>query len=109
MQRALLNLVVGAAYLSRTQSSTTCHASKRTFEAKLQIESLPSDLWKHEVLGWEQESYASMQIAMAHYSTGGPDAEVEKGADDAWWLKPTTESEKKLCKIQKMKKSGGFV
>jgi hypothetical protein len=109
MQRALLELVVSAAYLSLTEDSTTCKASKLVLAAKLQIESLPPDFWKKEVLGWEQESFASMQIAMSYYSIGGPGAVAEKEADDAWWLKPTTEAEKKLCKAQKMKKSGGFV
>lgn len=109
MQRALLKLVIGAAYLSRTDASTTSHAAKRILGTKLLIESLPSDFWKQEILSWEQESFASMQIAMSYYSTGGAGAEAEKKADDAWWIKPVSEAEKKLCKAQKMKKSGGFV
>jgi hypothetical protein len=109
MQRALLELVISASYLSHTADVLTSKVAKRMLSQKVEIESLPSDFWKQEVLAWEQESYAGVQIAMSRYATGGVGAEAEDQADDAWWIKPGTEGEKNLCKMQKMKKSGGFV
>jgi hypothetical protein len=70
------------------------------------IPSMPDDYWKREVLGWEQEVWAAMQMAVSQYAIG------PKASDpfaDAYVIAPQTEGEKALCGAQKMKKSGGFV
>ena len=67
---------------------------------------LPNDFWRQEVLGWEQEQWAAMQIMMSQYAIG------PKASDplaDGYWIKPVTEGEKALCGAQKMRKSGEFV
>lgn len=70
------------------------------------IDRLPSDYWKQEILAWEQESWAGLQIALSQYAIG------PKASDDLadnYWSKPDTEGEKALCSAMKMKKSGSFV
>ena len=109
MQRAILQVIISASYLANSVDVRTCKAAKRMLSEKIQIESLPNDFWKQEVLGWEQESFAGLQIAMSRYAIGGEGASTEEQPDDAWWFKPDTEGEKNLCSAQKMKKSGGFV
>jgi hypothetical protein len=109
MQRAILGLVIGASWLSPTVDVPTCKAAKRMAETQPVIDSLPNDFWKEEILGWEKESWARMQIAMSRYAIGADGSDTPGQKEDNWWIKPTSDGEKALCSAQKMRKSGGFV
>ena len=106
MQRAVLQQLVFSLWLSDTAGITTSQASKRMGSSEATIDSLPDDFWKREVVGWEQETWAALQIAIAQYAIG-PKATDELA--DKYWIKPQTEGEKALCSAMKMKKSGEFV
>lgn len=70
------------------------------------ISALPDDQWVQEVVGWESNTWASLQIAIAEYATG---VKARDAFADSYYRQPETDGEKKLCSMQKMKKSGGFV
>jgi len=109
MQRALLELVIKASWMSRSADTSSLQATKLLVNGRNKIDKIPDGFWKQEVLGWEQESMAGLQIAVSKYAIGGDGADTEGQADDGWFMKPENESEMKLCAAQKMKKSGGFV
>lgn len=70
------------------------------------VSGLPNNFWKQEVLGWEQEVWAAMQIQVSQHATGPQLGDPFAGEI---YLRPETEGEKALCGAQRMKKSGGFV
>jgi hypothetical protein len=109
MQHAVLGLVIGASWLSSTSDVPTCLAQKRMQANQPYINSLPADFWKEEILGWEKESWARLQIAMSRYAIGADGSDTPGQKEANWWIKPTSDSEKALCSAQKMRKSGGFV
>jgi hypothetical protein len=109
MQRAVLEVLMQSNWLSHSDSVTSSKVAKLKMHSLDVVESLPNDFWKQEVLGWEQESMASMQIAMTLYATGAPGSDAEGQTDDNWWIKPESQGQKTLCSAQKMRKSGGFV
>jgi hypothetical protein len=57
-------------------------------------------------VGWEQESWAGMQIMVPQYAIG-PKARDKLA--DRYVIPTSTDGEKTLCGAQKMKKSGEFV
>jgi hypothetical protein len=106
MQRAILQQLVVSIWISDTKRVKTNKVTKRMSHSGATIDNLPDDFWKQEVVGWEQESWAGLQIAFSSYAIG-PKASDELA--DIYWIKPETAGEKALCTAQKMKKSGGFV
>ena len=106
MQRAVLQQLVFSLWISDTAGILTNKAGSRMGASKSVIDSIPDGFWKQEVLGWEQESWAALQIALAQYAIG-PKATDELA--DNYWIKPETDGEKALCSAMKMKKSGDFV
>lgn len=70
------------------------------------IGALPDDQWLKEIVGWESNAWASLQIAIAEYATG---VKARDPFADLYYRRPETDGEKKLCNMQKLKKSGGFV
>ncbi|CAN9099345.1 unnamed protein product [Alternaria alternata] len=106
MQQAVLQLLIMSSWLHTTARVQTNQASDLEGRSTYMIPSMPDDFWKREVLGWEQEVWAAMQMAVSQYAIG------PKASDpfaDAYVIAPQTEGEKALCGAQKMKKSGGFV
>jgi hypothetical protein len=66
---------------------------------------LPDDQWIRELTRWQRQVLASLQVAMIDYSIG-------PGVRDTaypLYIRPITDSEKQLCKMQKMRKSGNVV
>ena len=70
------------------------------------ISSLPNDQWVTEVVGWEAITWASLQIAVGDYFTG---AKARDLFADAYVKRPETDGEKKLCGMQRIRKSGAVV
>jgi hypothetical protein len=75
----------------------------------MSIEGIPEGFWKEEVLGWEQEAWAGLQIAMAQYAKGAIGSDTPDQPVKGFFLVPDSEGKKAMCQAQKMKKSGGFV
>jgi hypothetical protein len=71
------------------------------------IKSMPDHFWTTEVYRWEQETLASLQIAMAYYAIG-PQT-LDQRSEGTTWAKPVTPEEKAQCGIVKMKSLGNFV
>jgi hypothetical protein len=106
MQRAVLQQLVFSIWITDTVGIKTSKAAKCVSTSEPTIDNLPDDFWKQEVYGWEQESWAGLQIAFSQYAIG-PKASDELA--DRYWIKPETQGEKTLCSAMKMKKSGEFV
>jgi hypothetical protein len=107
VQRVILENLLIASWLYTTSDARSNKAAERQrSHGGAIIESIPDGFWKEEVLAWEQEAMASLQIAMTQYAIGH---KVRDEMADRYWKEPKTEGEKKLCKAQKMKKTGGFV
>lgn len=67
---------------------------------------LPDDQWIREIVGWESQAWASIQIAFSDYAIG------TKGRypfAESYTRPPATPGEKDLCNMQRMRKNGGFV
>ena len=67
---------------------------------------LPSDQWKTEVRGWESTTWAMKQFMVSDYAIGPGIREPRAQADVTNLRSP---SDKQMCGLQKMRKSGGFV
>ncbi|KAI4709015.1 hypothetical protein J4E89_006417 [Alternaria sp. Ai002NY15] len=106
VQRAVLQLIVKAVWLHATVNVMSCKVTTMMSRGDFDIPSVPNGFWKQEVLGWEQEVWAAMQIQVSQHASGPQFGDPFK--DDVF-LKPETEGEKALCGAQKMRKSGGFV
>lgn len=70
------------------------------------IQSLPDDQWVQELIGWESFVWASLQIAISDYAIGPT---VRDPAAGQFLRNETTNGERELCQVQRMKKAGGFV
>lgn len=70
------------------------------------IVSLPDDQWIKELKRWESSVWATFQIGLSYYATG---PQISGSPSKENYTIPKTEGEKKLCGMQKMRKSGGFV
>jgi hypothetical protein len=106
MQRAVLQQLVFSVWISDTAGIKTNQAARKVAISDSLIDHLPDDFWKEEVVSWEKETWAAMQIAFSQYAIG-PRATDELA--DRYWIKPETDGEKSLCTAMKMKKSGEFV
>lgn len=106
MQRAVLQQLVFSIWLSDSAGIGTNQAARKMGTSEALIDHLADDFWKQEVIGWEKETWAALQIAFSQYAIG-PRATDELA--DRYWIKPETDGEKSLCNATKMKKSGEFV
>jgi len=70
------------------------------------VESLADDHWIQELQTWESIVWAGHQLDIADYAIG---ATVRNPSAEKLILPPSTSEEKRLCKMQKMRKPGGFV
>lgn len=105
LQFAILRTFIQATWLFSTELSSRLDSV--ALMTANQIPSLRNGFWKQEVLGWEQEALASLQIAMAHYAIGP--RTLDRKGQGVSWAKPETAAEKTQCTIQKMKAIRGFV
>jgi hypothetical protein len=67
---------------------------------------LPDDHWAQEVMGWENYLWATYQAFVTDYGVGyaARDPSVRE-----IMKQNLTAGEKRLCGVQKMRKSGGFM
>lgn len=70
------------------------------------IPSLPDDQWVRETTGWETFVWAALQTAVSDYAIGPAQREPSVRA---YMKNETTNGEKELCQVQRVRKSGGFV
>lgn len=106
MQRALIQLLINSSWLYQSVNVVSCKVTTLMSKNDFNMEPLPDDFWKQEVIGWEYETWAAMQIAVSNYAIGPQSIDPY---EDGYLLKPETQGEKALCGVQKMKKTGGFV
>lgn len=70
------------------------------------ITSLPDNHWITELKMWESIAWAGIQISITDYAIGPT---IRDSLAEDIFLPPSTNEEKKLCTMQKMRKPGGFV
>jgi len=68
---------------------------------------IPDNQWIIEIKGWENYVWSAVRTYVADYATG-PRARDPQAAD-LYEIKAATPGDKKLCGMQRMRKSGGFV
>lgn len=104
VQLAALRLLRTSLYFYNIVSAESLRASKLLTTGGY-ISSLPDDQWVQEVIGWESFAWAAMQIYIGDFFTGP----VAREPYAASYTKPvSTEGERKLCGMMKMRRSGGF-
>jgi hypothetical protein len=67
---------------------------------------LPDDQWIKEVVGWESQVWAGLQILIPDYAIG---AKARDPLADFYVKYPETDAEKALCGMQRLPKASGFV
>ena len=67
---------------------------------------LPEDQWKREAKLLMANSLANVQTIMSDFAIGP--AVRDGSSANSYEMPPDTESERELCAMQKMRKSGGF-
>jgi len=102
---AVLQLLLDSSALFDIESGTSLQADKLIGDAGY-ISSLPNDQWVTEVIAWESQAYAALQIAIEKYSTGARSIDPYAAS---YIRKPQTDGEKALCMKQRVRKSGGLV
>lgn len=105
LQSAVLNLLVSSAFMFDVSTSKTTLAGS-IIQIGGVLSSLPDDQWVKEVVSWESNAWAALQIAVADYAIGAANRDT---FSKQYVKEPSSEGEKKLCGMQKMRKSGGFV
>lgn len=104
MQLAAIRLLLSSLYFFDIGSAESLRASKKIRTGGY-IGSLPDEQWIEEVIGWESFGWAITQNFIADYFTGP----VARDPYAASYTRPaTTEGERKLCSMMKMRRSGGF-
>jgi hypothetical protein len=67
---------------------------------------IPPDQWVHEIKRMEAIVWASSQVSVADFAVG---PSVRNPAIAEYVIGPTSEGDKELCQLLKVRKAGGFV
>ena len=70
------------------------------------INSIPDDQWIRELYDWESIVWAAHQTMLVDNAIGPT---IRDPFAESYFLQPTTQAERELCGMQKMRKQGGFV
>jgi len=105
VQKAILALLAQARDIRAVYDSNNYQADESRGGYPY-IESLPDDQWVRELKRWESAVWAVLQMAIRNYATG---LSLSEASEKQIYTLAKTESEKKLCGMQKMRKPGGFV
>ena len=106
LQLALLELLLITGRTYSTMSSRTLKADKLLDASGGEITWLPDNQWIAELTGWQSYAWAAHQIVLSTYAIG---AKVRDSRADSFTRPPSNAAEKKLCQIQKMRKTGEVV
>ncbi|KAJ4305887.1 hypothetical protein N0V90_001420 [Kalmusia sp. IMI 367209] len=106
MQRSIMQLLISAAWLFDIGIWDWVSASSGILDTGGQSYGLPNDQWMREVVMWESSTWAALQVAIAQYALGPP--ELLSGDSQAANTNLTT-TQRRLCKMQRVRRSGGFV
>ncbi|KAI8940468.1 hypothetical protein NX059_004153 [Plenodomus lindquistii] len=105
IQKSLLRLLTFSSYIRDLNEADTCLAEPMMNRGNFKIDTIRDDWWKTEMLNHEHEVWIAWQILISQYV-------ISPGVSDplaaAYYVKPSTTAEKRLCGVQKMKKSGEF-
>ncbi|KAL1657356.1 hypothetical protein SLS61_000402 [Didymella pomorum] len=104
MQRTILRLLATSSYVFNMATVPT-DLLAGSLENPNREEGLPDDQWIRELTRWQRQILASLQVAFIDYAIGPEHRDTAAGSHIA----PENEFEKRLCKMQKMRKSGDVV
>ena len=104
MQRTILRLLATSSYVFNMATVPT-DLLAGSLDNPNKEEGLPDDQWIRELTRWQRQILASLQVAFLDYAIGPENR--DRAADVH--VRPENEFEKKLCRLQKMRKSGDVV
>ncbi|KAF2109963.1 hypothetical protein BDV96DRAFT_604439 [Lophiotrema nucula] len=107
LQRVLFKNIVMAFSMLEISRTHALKAAQLVQPGGL-VPSLPDDQWRAEILYWESFVWAALQHQIADYAIG-PAVRDTTGGASKYVGNVTTEAQKQLCKVQKMRKAGGFM
>jgi hypothetical protein len=103
---AVLQHIITSSFLFDLSNSDSILASALIRTSGVIQDGLPDDQWINEVVGWESQVWAGLQILIPDYAIG---AKARDPLADFYVMYPKTDAEKALCGMQKMPKASGFV
>jgi hypothetical protein len=106
IQLAALELLVTSSLMFDSKTVEYHMNAAEEFGNDSTLFDLPDDNWENELLAWEQYVWSQIQVAVADYAIG---AEVRAPGAENYHKNITTEGERALCGMQKMRSPGGFV
>jgi hypothetical protein len=104
MQKTILRLISSSAYAFNI-GNVALDLLAESLENPDFERGLPDDQWLRELTRWQKQVLSSLQVAMIDYSMG-------PGTRDTaypMYLRPASDTEKQMCGMQKMRKSGNVV
>ncbi|KAF2626873.1 hypothetical protein BU25DRAFT_491794 [Macroventuria anomochaeta] len=104
MQKAIFRLITSSAYEFNI-ANVALDLLAESLEKPDIERGLPDDQWLRELTRWQKQILASLQVAMINYSIGPGSRDTAYPA----YVRPTTDAEKQLCTMQKMRKSDNVV
>lgn len=104
IQRTILRLLATSSYTFNMATVST-DLLAGSLENPNREEGLPDDQWIRELTRWQRQILASLQVAFIDYAIGPSHRDTAAGA----FIAPANEFEKRLCGLQKMRKSGDVV
>ncbi|KAF2004403.1 hypothetical protein P154DRAFT_560573 [Amniculicola lignicola CBS 123094] len=107
LQQATLQLLITSSFFYDYTASDFVKTNERLSGGGLS-RGLPPDQWKNEIIAQDSVVWAGLQVTMADYALG-PRLRLPYAGDSPYARLAATEGEKKLCGMQRMRKSGGFV
>ncbi|CAO2656658.1 Nn.00g054610.m01.CDS01 [Neocucurbitaria sp. VM-36] len=107
LQKAVIQLLVNTSYSFDSANPTSEFLTKAMALPPSQnvVPKLEDGMWWIELIAWERSVWASIQIAVADWAIG-PTVR-DGGATN--WTQPSTDAERQLCHMQRMRVSGNIV
>lgn len=104
IQKTILRLITSSAYAFNV-GTVAQDLMAQSLENPDDVRGLPNDQWLRELSRWQKQVLASLQVAVIDYSLG------PSLRDTAYpvHFRPDGDSDKRLCGMQKMRKSGNVV
>lgn len=104
VQRTILRLLATSSWVFNMATVPT-DLLAGSLENPDREQGLPDDQWIRELTRWQHQILASLQVAFIDYAIGPEHRDTAAGDH----IGPENEFEKRLCKMQKMRKSGDVV
>jgi hypothetical protein len=106
IQLAAIENLITTSYLFEMSSVGTHLRMAEEFGNEHVQYPLPKDNWVQEITYWEQYIWSQIQIALANYAIGPA---VQHPQAERYVKTNTTDGQKHLCGMQKMRSPGGLV